>query len=116
MISDGNSIEHVWDRAYKRKDNRLSLITLPSTSTQKADAIILLMYGFQTLFSHEAVSCMDLMDAAKQSGLRIDRIDRNLPMAYRAYYNRGGSGKGTRYSLNNVGLRHAQTILEKMYE
>jgi hypothetical protein len=48
---------------------------------QKADALIQLMYGFQTLFSQDAFSCMDLMDAAKHSGLRIDRIDRDPPMA-----------------------------------
>jgi hypothetical protein len=112
----GAGIEHTWDRAYKRKDNRLSLIALPSTTSQRADALILLMYGFQTLLDQDAVSCMDLMDAAKQSGLRIDRVDRNLPTAYGAYYLRGGSGKGTRYSLNNVGLRHAQDVLEKMYD
>src|SRR4051794_19246992 len=43
-----DEIEHVWDRAYRRKDNRLSLITLPSTKLQKADSLILIMYGFQT--------------------------------------------------------------------
>jgi hypothetical protein len=113
---DADGLERQWDRAFKRKDNRLSLITLPSTNNQRADAIILLLYGFQTLFNQDAVSCIDLMDAAKQSGLRIDRVDRNLPTSYKLFYNRGGTGKGMRYSLNNVGLRRAQEILEEMYE
>jgi hypothetical protein len=111
-----NDIERAWDRAYKRKDDRLSLITLPSTKAQKADALILIMYGFQTLYNQDAATATDIMDAAKQSGLRIDRIDRNLPVSYKAYYNRGGTGKGMRYSLNNVGLRYAQSILEEMYD
>jgi hypothetical protein len=115
-VDDGDVIERQWERAFKRKDSRLSLITLPSTSNQRADAIILLLYGFQTLFDQDAVSCIDLMDAAKQSGLRIDRVDRNLPTSYKQFYNRGGTGKGMRYSLNNVGLRRAQEILEQMYE
>lgn len=114
---EGNGdVESMWNRAYKRNGDRLSLHVLPQTKTQNADAILLLLYGYQTILKQESVKTTDAMDAAKQSGLRIDRIDRNLPASHNALVIRGGNGKGTRYSLNNRGLAYAQELLEQMFE
>jgi hypothetical protein len=105
-----------WDRAYKRKGDQISLHVLPETKTQNADAIILILYGHQMLLEQESVTSLVLMEAAKQSGLRIDRIDRNLPASHKQYVISGGSGKGTRYSLNNRGSAYAQEMLDKMFD
>jgi hypothetical protein len=109
-------IEATWNRAYLRKDNKLSLHVLPKTKTAAADTLVLLMYGFQKLFGLEAVSSIALMEAAKQSGLRIDRVDRSLPTEHAKLVIRGGQGKGTRYSVNNRGAAYAQDLLEKLFE
>jgi hypothetical protein len=105
-----------WDRAYKRKGDQISLHVLPETKTQNADAIILILYGHQMLLEQESVTSLVLMEAAKQSGLRIDRIDRNLPASHKQYVISGGTGKGTRYSLNNRGAAYAQEMLDKMFD
>lgn len=113
---DRNPIEAAWDRAYKRKDNSISLHVLPQGKSANADAIVLLLYGYQTLLGQESVKTTDLMEAAKVSGLRIDRIERRLPASHKALIIRGGNGKGTRYSLNNRGLAQAQSLLDRMFE
>jgi hypothetical protein len=56
------------------------------------------------------------MESAKQSGLRIDRVNRNLPKAHQQFLITGGTGKGARYSLNNRGMAYAQELLEGMFE
>lgn len=109
-------IEAIWNRAYLRKDNKLSLHVLPKTKTVVADGLVLLIYGFQKLLGLEAVGSIALMEAAKQSGLRIDRIDRNIPVEHMKLVIRGGQGKGTRYSVNNRGAAYAQELLEKLFE
>jgi hypothetical protein len=109
-------IEGLWGRAYKRQGDQLSLHVLPQTKFQNPDALLLLLYGYQTLMRLDSVKSTDLMESAKQSGLRIDRIDRNLPRSHMAFVIKGGNGKGSRYSLNNRGLAHAQEMLEALFE
>lgn len=117
-ITSTNSevVEALWNRAYKRDGEKLSLNVLPGTQSQTADAILLLIYGYQKLMNKDSVTSVDLMEGAKQSGLRIVRIDKNIPVSYVAYINRGGTRKGTRYSLNNRGLAVAQNLLEGLFE
>jgi hypothetical protein len=110
-----DEVEALWNRAYKRSDNSVSLNVLPQTKAPNPDAILLLIYGFHALLKQEFAKATDLMDAAKQSGLRIDRVDR-LPSDYNALIIKGGNGKGSRYSLNNRGLARAQELLEQMFE
>lgn len=109
-------IEAVWDRAFMRKDDKLSLHVLPDSKTPSSDSLLIILYGYQTWLGLDAVRSVDLMDSALQSGLRLDRIDRNLTPQHRKLIIKGGSGKGTRYSLNNRGLRVAQELLEKLFE
>jgi hypothetical protein len=105
-----------WNRAFKQDNDQLSLLVMPNTSVPNADSIILLIYGYQTLLKRDAVTSTELMEAAKWSGMRIDRIDRNLTNGHAAYVVKGGSRKGSRYSLNNRGLAYAQELLETMFD
>jgi hypothetical protein len=123
--SDGNvvdddshdeDLESAWSRAYKRDGDQLSLHVLPQTKFANADALILLIYGYQTLLKQESVKSTEVMEAAKMSGLRVDRIERNLPNSHSVFVIKGGNGKGSRYTLNNRGLTYAQELLETMFE
>lgn len=105
-----------WDRAYLTKQNQVSLKLLPQGRSSNADAILLLIYGHCVLLEHESITSVELMSAAKQSGLRIDRIDRTLTASHKHFVIKGGSGKGSRYSLNNRGRSRAQEILEALFE
>jgi hypothetical protein len=109
-------LEAAWDRAYLRKDGKLSLHVLPTGKSANSDALLLLIYGFQSLLGLDAVPSVGLMDAAQQSGLRIDRVERNLTPDHRKLIIKGGNGKGTRYSLNNRGLKVAQELLERLFD
>ncbi len=105
-----------WDRVYMRKDDKLSLNMIPDSQSPNSESILLLIYGYQKLLNLEGVSSVMLMDAAKQSGLRIDRIDRNVTADHNKLLLKGGSGKGSRYSLNNRGLAYVEELLERMFE
>jgi len=113
---DDGDIEAAWNRVYWRNGEKLSLHVLPTTKTQNADAIVLLLFGFQVLLERDSVRATELMESAKQSGLRIDRILKRMPVSHKAFINRGGNGKGTRYSLNNRGRAHAQGMLDRMFD
>ena len=114
---ESNSIEvKTWDRVFLRKEDRLSLNMLPDSKHQNSDSILMLIYGYQTLMGLDGVTSISLLDAAKQSGLRVDRIDRNLTAEHTRLLLKGGTGKGTRYSLNNRGMSYVQNLLEGMFE
>lgn len=101
------------ERTFLRDGDGLSLNMLPSTERRNADTILLLMWGYSVVLGRPTVTGVELMEAAKQSGLRIDRIDRVVaPNA--AYYNRGGSGKGTKYTINNQGKARCRELLAEM--
>jgi hypothetical protein len=103
----------MWGRFYKQEDDGgVSLKVLPNTENVNADALVLLLYGFLMLRKQDTVGSTDLLAMAKKSGLRIDRIDRNIPATYSRYINRGGTRKGCRYSLNNQGQIFGQQLLE----
>jgi hypothetical protein len=113
---DFAATEAILNRAFKAKDEQLSLNVLPQSKFVNADSIMLLLYGYQEILKKDSVQSTDLMDSAKQSGLRIDRLDRALPADYLQFVIKGGSGKGTRYSLNNRGLQYSQEQLERMFD
>lgn len=115
--SDSDAELAAWDRVYMRKDDKLSLNMIPDSQSPNSESILLLIYGYQKLFNNvEGVSSVVLMEAAKQSGLRIDRIDRNVTAEHNRLLLKGGSGKGSRYSLNNRGLAYVEELLDRMFE
>jgi hypothetical protein len=115
--SGPDPVNKQWDRAFAvDADQCASLLVLPASKNAISDAIILLIYGNQIIGSIDAVQSARLMTAAQQSGLRIDRIDRNLSAEHRRYVIKGGNRKGSRYSLNNRGRVYAQQLLETMFD
>jgi hypothetical protein len=106
-------LEGMWARFYSiEPGNNVSLKTLPNSDQQNADALVLLLYGYEQLCERDTVGSAEFLAMAKKSGLRIDRIDRTIPSGYSRFINRGGSRRGCRYSLNNQGKAHAQQLLE----
>jgi hypothetical protein len=106
------TLDGVWARFYSLEgDSDVSLKTIPSTEDANADAIILLLYGYLQLRETDMVGSAELLSMAKKSGVRIDRVDRNIA-SHLQYINKGGSRRGCRYSLNNQGKNYAQQLLE----
>jgi hypothetical protein len=93
----------------------VSLRTLPPTEDRQADTLILLMYGHRALRQQPNVSADALINGARQSGLTLDRLDRVLG-GYTHLHRKGGVRRGTRYTLNNPGIAHAEGILREMFE
>lgn len=114
--NESDPIETSWDRVYMRTEDKLSLNIIPDTKFSNGDSILLIIYGYQKLFEKDGVGSQAIMEAAKQSGLRIDRVARSLTSDQSKLVLMGGSGKGARYSLNNRGFQYVESLIEEMFD
>lgn len=85
----------------------VSLRILPRTGENRdVDALLYLLYGFAVLKQQHDVISGQLLQAARQSGIQIDRVDqvlnRRADLVTKAGYKRG-----SRYGLNNRGTTYA---------
>ena len=94
----------------KDDDSIVSLLVLPPDT---ADAVLLLMYGFQVVGEEDPVTVTRLMKGVKQSGIKTDRVDRALS-AHADKYQKGGVRRAGKYRLNNVGVSYAMGVLKQM--
>ena len=101
-------------RVFKVNDT-VSLLAIPKSDKPAADALLVLLYGYDRMKSINAVTGTTLMKAAKQSGINVDRIDRIIGTRDE-FVNFAGAKKGRRYSLNNRGVAEAEKIIRKMME
>ncbi len=102
------------NKAFLHQDDSVSLRVLPSTDHKEADATLMILYGFKVLKGKTDVSASDLLEAAKQSGLGLARLDKVLT-GYTAYFRKGGQRKGSRYGLTNPGIAHAEKLLRELF-
>ena len=79
----------------------------------ESDALLLLLYGYAQLRNQDQVLGTQLLRAAKQSGLNLERVDRALSK-HESLLLKGGARKGTKYSLNNQGRTRAVEIMKAM--
>jgi hypothetical protein len=89
----------------------VSLKYLPKGEGREADALLLLIYGYSKLKGAEAVLGTQLLKAARQSGLTLDRVDRHIAK-HDAFLMKGGTRKGMKYSLYNQGVTKAAEVLK----
>jgi len=99
--------------AFITNANGISLRALPTTDDSVTDTILMLLYGYRVLNERLDVSAGDLTEAVRASGIQTTRIDRIIGRS--TLIRRAGSKRGTRYSLNNLGITRAQTLLREMY-
>lgn len=114
---DEERLELTSHRAYTQDDEgRVSLVVMPETKNRASDSILLLIYGHSLLNGENAIRSVQLMEVLRQSGLRVDRVDRNLSAEARRFVIKGGNRRGSRYGLNNRGKAYAQDLLDTMFE
>ncbi len=93
------------------KKNLVTLRLLPRGDDRDADAVLLILHGFQRLRDQIEVPVTQLKPSLKQSGCNIDRVDSVVAKYFRdGLLNKGGSGKGGRYSLTNSGIQKAVSL------
>ena len=102
-------------RIFAERDAVISLLALPRTPNAEADGLLVLLYGYQQLKSSDyPVTGVRLMQAAKQSGIQVERIDRVIS-ANEAYVLSAGQRRGKRYQLNNQGIVKAKEIISAIF-
>jgi hypothetical protein len=93
----------------------VTLKMLPKGNDQRADALLLLLYGYYRLKNEERVMATVLNRAAELSGIPLPRITNGYARNGR-YVVRGGYGKGGNYSLNSEGLAIAKEIVANIFK
>jgi hypothetical protein len=97
-------------------DEKRGLVTLrilPRGDDREADAALLVLFGFRQVKEQDEVLVTQLKPALKQSGCNVDRVDAVVAKYQReGLINKGGSGKGGKYSLTNSGVEKAANIAQ----
>lgn len=103
------------DRIYlvDTKQGLVSLRVHPRTRDRNRDAILLILFGYSLMFDQTDVSVGQIKQAMRQTGIKIDRVDKvTAKYIDEGYLNKGGTGKGSRYSLTNSGIAKVHELLE----
>lgn len=98
---------------FKQEKDSISLLRTPKTDNPKADALIVLLYGFLKLQDQRAVGAPTLVKAAVASGLGLDRLDRTFD-ARSSWIHATGQRKGKRYTLTNPGIVEARKMVDAL--
>jgi hypothetical protein len=64
------------DRIYRVDGEVISLRAQPKTEKPQSDTLLLLLYGYNAIKNQHDVSAVRLSQAAKQTGVQADRLDR----------------------------------------
>jgi hypothetical protein len=100
--------------SYDRKRELLSLSVHPRGNRRHADAALLLVYGYK-LLGRDEVIVGTLKEALAVSGLKVDRVDRIIvPYVTANLVLKGGSGKGGKYRLTNLGIDRAKELIDDL--
>jgi hypothetical protein len=105
------------EKIYLRDDKRdlLSLRILPRSDDRDADALLLIILGYKITKQVDEVVVTQLKPAMRQSGCMVDRLDQVAGKYVRqGLLNKGGVGKGGRYSLTNSGLEKALGLMNEL--
>ncbi|HYI47113.1 MAG TPA: hypothetical protein VEX35_01495 [Allosphingosinicella sp.] len=111
---DNDADSAMLKKAFQVAKQVVSLKYLPRTSQKEADALLLLLYGYAALKGEEQVLGTQLINAARISGVNLDRIDRTIAK-HDSLLLRGGARKGMKYGLNNQGKLKAKEMLTALF-
>jgi len=98
-----------------REDGLVVLRVQPTTDQREADALAMILYGYRRLKNEEHVLATQLLRAARQSGLGIDRVDRAIGAYPPRFVLRGGQRKGTTYTLTTQGAARAEEVIAQLF-
>ena len=91
----------------------VSVKIFPRGNDRERDTVLLILLGYKLLKDQHEVMATKLTPAMRQSGCKLDRIDRiAAKYVHQGLINKGGIGKSGRYSLTNTGVAKATEIME----
>lgn len=97
------------------KRGMVTLRVLPRSQERDADALLLILFGYKLAKQLEEVGVTQLKPSMRQSGCMVDRLDQVASRYVRqGLLNKGGMGKGGRYSLTNSGLERAVSLMRDL--
>ncbi len=95
--------------------NEGDYVSLSASPSGPADALLVLLYGFDRILDVPKVTGVTMMKAARKSGVQIPRIDKYMNESAE-FVLTGGAKRGKRYSLNNRGIAHAEKVIRALIE
>ena len=113
-VPHDNIEQSILERVFAvNESGQVSMRILPRTERRDADSLILLLYGYKTLGNQPEINSGVLAQAARQSGLQLNRLDYTIA-TYQQLITEGGLRRGKRYGLNNQGVNHAEQLIRGM--
>lgn len=99
--------------AIMKVEARIVSLTVNAASVE--DAIRLILLGQKFYRSNDTVSGAEIIDGLKQSGIVVDRVDRQMKkIADEGHVIVVGIRRATRYRLTNAGVNRAQEIAREL--
>ena len=97
---------------FDEKRGMVTLRILPRSKDRNADGLVLLVLGYRIMMNMDEVMVTLLRPSLRQSGCTVDRVDQVASKYVRhGFLNKGGRGKGGKYSLTNSGLEKARALV-----
>jgi hypothetical protein len=113
---DAEFDDALMSRVFELRDDGLVVLRVqPTTDERDADALVMLLFGYRRLKNEQQVLATQLLKAARQSGLGIERVDRAIATYMPRFILRGGQRKGTTYTLTTQGAVRAEEVIEQMF-
>ena len=112
--SAGKFSESIIDRVFRVDGEVVSLRAIPTTAKPNADALLLLIYGYSRIKNQHDVTATRLAQAARQTGIQTDRLDRTIAQN-NGLVVKAGVKKGVRYGLNNPGIKRCEELISTLF-
>jgi len=104
------AINGLLGRLFELRADGVVVLKVRPEAVEPADIVGLLLLGYRKLKSEESVLATQLLKAARLSGFGYERIDRAAEAYMPTFIMRGGSRKGTNYTLTTQGVTKAEEI------
>ena len=101
----------ILDRVFSKDQNGIiSLRIRPTGNERVPEALLMILYGYRVLCNEEEVLSNRLLEAMRQTGLPITRVDRAI-VSKTDVVTKGGFRRGGKYGLNNPGIAEAEGLV-----
>ncbi|MEW6721220.1 MAG: hypothetical protein AB1346_12280 [Thermodesulfobacteriota bacterium] len=107
-------LPRVFDADPKRQIVSLRILP-PGGPNRAGDAGIMILYGAQMMLRIHDFPVTKLKKGLVKSGVQFDRVDKLIAPCTQFVIKSGSKGVGGKYALNNLGIAHAESLVQSLF-